>query len=125
MWPHLTDAIIASSEFADVSLQTNGIKLDRLLTGPRVLGNLSVLSVSVYSDLREQHKQIAGVDSFERVSRNIQDAVAMRDRHGWSLTIGAKILVDRINYGRLTEIIRRNHADAALLQRHGRAFRLC
>ncbi|HUZ23937.1 MAG TPA: radical SAM protein [Streptosporangiaceae bacterium] len=106
VWPHLTDTIIASSEFADVSLQTNGIKLDRLLTGPRVLGNLSVLSISVYSDLREQHKQIAGVDSFERVSRNIQDAVAMRDRHGWSLTIGAKILVDRISYGRLPEIIR-------------------
>jgi MoaA/NifB/PqqE/SkfB family radical SAM enzyme len=106
VWPHLTDAIIASSEFADVSLQTNGIKLDRLLTGPCVLGNLPVLSVSVYSDLREQHKQIAGVDSFERVSGNIRDAVAMRDRHGWSLTIGAKILVDRINYGRLPQIIR-------------------
>ncbi len=90
MWPHLTDAIIASSEFADVSLQTNGIKLDRLLSGSRVLGNLSVLSVSVYSDLREQHKQIAGVGSFERVSRNIQDAVAMRDRHGWSLRSGRK-----------------------------------
>jgi MoaA/NifB/PqqE/SkfB family radical SAM enzyme len=106
MWPHLADAIIASSEFTDVSLQTNGITLDRLLTGPRVLGNLSVLSVSVYSDLREQHKQIAGVDSFERVSRNIRDAVAMRDLHGWSLTIGAKILVDRINHCRLPEIIR-------------------
>ena len=95
MWPHLADAIVASSGFADVSLQTNGITLDRLLTGPRVLGNLSVLSVSVYSDLREQHKQIAGVDSFERVSRNIRDAVAMRDLHDWNLTIGAKILVDQ------------------------------
>src|SRR5580658_10476471 len=61
VWPHLADAIIASSEFADVSLQTNGIRLDRLLTGPCVLGSLSVLSVSVYSDLREQHRQIAGV----------------------------------------------------------------
>jgi MoaA/NifB/PqqE/SkfB family radical SAM enzyme len=106
MWPHLAEAIIASSEFADVSLQTNGITLDRLLTGPVVLGNLSVLSISVYSDLREQHKQIAGVDSFERVSRNIRHAVAMRDLHGWNLTIGAKILVDRINCGRLPEIIR-------------------
>jgi MoaA/NifB/PqqE/SkfB family radical SAM enzyme len=106
MWPHLCDAIVASGGFADVSLQTNGIRLDRLLTGPGVLGNLSVLSVSVYSDLRGQHRQIAGVDSFERVSRNIRDAVEMRDRHGWGLTIGAKILVDRINYGRLPEIIR-------------------
>jgi MoaA/NifB/PqqE/SkfB family radical SAM enzyme len=106
MWPHLADAIVTSSEFADVSLQTNGITLDRLLTGPCALGSLSVLSVSVYSDLREQHKQIAGVDSFERVSRNIRDAVAMRDLHDWNLTIGAKILVDRINYGRLPEIIR-------------------
>jgi MoaA/NifB/PqqE/SkfB family radical SAM enzyme len=106
VWPHLTDAIIASSQFADVSLQTNGITLHRLMTGPRALGSLSVLSVSVYSDLRDQHKQIAGVDSFERVSRNIRDAAAMRDRHGWKLTIGAKILVDRINYSRLPEIIR-------------------
>ena len=38
MSQHLTDAIIASSEFADVSLQTNGIRLDRLLTGRGVLG---------------------------------------------------------------------------------------
>lgn len=106
VWPHLTDAILASSEFADVSLQTNAITLDRLMTGPRALGNLSVLSVSVYSDLRDQHRQIAGVDSFERVSRNIRDAAAMRDRHGWKLTIGAKILVDRINYRRLPQIIR-------------------
>jgi hypothetical protein len=30
----------------------------------------------------------------------------MRDRHGWNLTIGAKILVDRTNYGRFPEIIR-------------------
>ena len=57
VWPHLTDAIIASSQFADVSLQTNGITLHRLMTGPRALGNLSVLSVSVYSDLRDQHKR--------------------------------------------------------------------
>jgi hypothetical protein len=106
VWPHLTDAIIASSQFADVSLQTNGITLHRLMTGPRALGNLSVLSVSVYSDLRDQHKQIAGVDSFERVSRNIRDAATMRDRHGWKLTIGAKILVDQINYSRLPQIIR-------------------
>jgi molybdenum cofactor biosynthesis enzyme MoaA len=106
VWPHLADAIVTSSEFADVSLQTNGIKLDRLLTGPRALGSLSVLSVSVYSDHRDQHKQIAGVDSFQRVSRNIRDAVTMRDRHGWTLTIGAKILVDQINYTRLPEIIR-------------------
>jgi hypothetical protein len=35
VWPHLTDAIIASSQFADVSLQTNGITLHRLMTGPR------------------------------------------------------------------------------------------
>jgi len=106
VWPHLADAINASSQFADVSLQTNGITLHRLMTGPRALGNLSVLSVSVYSDLRDQHKQIAGVDSFERVSRNIRDATAMRDRHGWKLTIGAKILVDQINYSRLPQIIR-------------------
>jgi MoaA/NifB/PqqE/SkfB family radical SAM enzyme len=76
------------------------------MTGPRVLGSLSVLSVSVYSDLRDQHKQIAGVDSFERVSRNIRDAAAMRDRYGWKLAIGAKILVDQINYSRLPQIIR-------------------
>jgi molybdenum cofactor biosynthesis enzyme MoaA len=106
VWPHLADAIIASSQFADVSLQTNGITLHRLMTGPRALGSLSVLSVSVYSDLRDQHKQIAGVDSFERVSRNIGDAAAMRDRHGWNLAIGAKILVDQINYSRLPQIIR-------------------
>jgi MoaA/NifB/PqqE/SkfB family radical SAM enzyme len=106
VWPHLADAIVASSEFADVSLQTNAITLHRLMTGPRALGSLSVLSVSVYSDQRDQHKQIAGVDSFERVSRNIRDAVAMRDRHGWKLTIGAKILVDQINYRQLPQIIR-------------------
>jgi len=106
VWPHLADAIIASSQFADVSLQTNGITLHRLMTGPRALGSLSVLSVSVYSDLRDQHKQIAGVDSFERVSRNIRDAAAMRDRHSWKLAIGAKILVDQINYRRLPQIIR-------------------
>lgn len=106
VWPHLADAIIASSQFADVSLQTNGITLHRLMTGPRALGSLSVLSVSVYSDLRDQHKQVAGVDSFERVTRNIRDAVAMRDRYGWTLAIGTKILVDQINYSRLPQIIR-------------------
>jgi molybdenum cofactor biosynthesis enzyme MoaA len=105
VWPHLADAITTSSQFADVSLQTNGITLHRLMTGPRALGNLSVLSVSVYSDQRDQHRQIAGVDTFDRVSRNIRDAVAMRDRHGWKLTIGAKILVDQINYRRLPQII--------------------
>jgi molybdenum cofactor biosynthesis enzyme MoaA len=106
LWPHLTDAILASSGFADVSLQTNAITLDRLMTGPRALGNLSVLSVSVYSDQRDQHRQIAGVDSFERVSRNIRDAAIMRDRHGWNLIIDAKILVGQINYRRLPQIIR-------------------
>ena len=30
----------------------------------------------------------------------------MRDRQGWRLAIGVKILVDTINYGRLPEIIR-------------------
>lgn len=83
------------------------------MNGPRALGNLSVLSISVYSDLREQHKQIAGVDTFERVSRNIRDAVTMRDRHGWKLAIGAKILVDRINYRRLPDIIRHYRALGA------------
>jgi hypothetical protein len=52
------------------------------------------------------NRQIADVDSFERVSRNIRDAAAMRNRHGWKPTIGAKILVDRINYRRLSQIIR-------------------
>jgi MoaA/NifB/PqqE/SkfB family radical SAM enzyme len=106
VWPHLSDAIIASNQFADVSLQTNAITLHRLMTGPRALGSLSVLSISVYSDQRDQHKQIAGVDSFERVSRNIRDAAAMRARFGWTLAIGAKILVDQINYSRLPQIIR-------------------
>jgi sulfatase maturation enzyme AslB (radical SAM superfamily) len=104
-WPHLADAIITSSRFAHVSLQTNAIRLDKLLTGPCALGHLSVLSISVYSDLRDQHRQIAGVDSFERVSRNFQEAVTARDRHGWDLVIGAKILVDRHNFSRLGKII--------------------
>jgi len=106
VWPRITDAIARSAEFAHVSLQTNGIRLGRLLADPPAMQNISVLSVSVYSDLRQQHKQIAGVDSFDRVSRNLQHAIRARDSHSWDLTIGVKILVDRNNFNRLPQIIR-------------------
>ncbi len=45
VWPRIADAITRSAEFAHVSLQTNGIRLDRLLTDPPAMGNISVLSV--------------------------------------------------------------------------------
>jgi len=98
IWPHILPAIKRSAEFAKVSIQTNGNKLDRLMADTEALRAVQLMSVSIYGDSDETYRQVTGVGAFSRVRQNVQDMVALRNKLGLSMTINAKILVTPRNY---------------------------
>jgi MoaA/NifB/PqqE/SkfB family radical SAM enzyme len=113
LWPHIGRGIHNASSFADVSIQTNGISLNKLLRegeeGDVAIEHVRLLSLSLFGHTPELHQQVAGVRSSERIIRNIKEVVAYRDDHDLNLTIMAKILVDRHNYPYLSDIVKFYH----------------
>lgn len=105
VWPSINRAVKYAAKSGQVSLQTNGIRLDKLLN-PEDLSDIRLLTVSVYAADALLHKQVSGVNTFDRVVGNLRDAVATRDREGINSTITAKVLVDAYNYKQLPGIVR-------------------
>ena len=105
MWPHIVDAIKYAGKFAQNSLQTNAIGMGKLLKDTEAMRSIDLLTVSVYADSADLHREIAGVNSFEKVVENMRRTVAMRDQEGLDMTISAKVMVDANNYHRLPQIV--------------------
>lgn len=105
-WPHIVDAIRHAATFCQVSVQTNGIGLDRVMRNPDDLRAIRLLTVSLYADEADLHAEIAGVDSFEKVVSNIRRVRELKAARSLNLTIAGKILVDAKNYRRLPAIVR-------------------
>ena len=108
VWRHIRESLdYASGHGLKNCIQTNGILLHKLMDkdgGPGSLSGVNVLSVSVYADERGLHEQIAGVDTFDRVVNNLRRVVDVRDRFNLDLSVGVKIMVDSLNYKRVSDI---------------------
>ncbi len=106
VWPHIVDGVKRASEFTQVFLQTNGIGLGKFMKEPEDLASIRLLSVSVHADNPELHKEIAGVNSFQKVVDNVKRARELRDQHGMDLTLNAKVMVDANNYLIIPRVVR-------------------
>lgn len=105
LWPSIVDASKIASEFADVSIQTNGINLDVFSKRLEDLRSLRLVSVSVLADNKELNKEIARVDNFTRVVENVKELMARKNENRLKITCTAKILVGQRNYQFLPRII--------------------
>ncbi len=106
VWPYIVDGVKRASEFSQVFMQTNGIGLGKFMRKPEDLASIRLLSVSVYADNPDLHKEIAGVNSFQKVVDNVRRARELRDQHEMGLTLNAKVMVDTKNYRRAPQIVR-------------------
>jgi len=97
-WPYIMQGIMKSGEFAQVSIQTNGTRLDKLTANQKALGAIRLISVSIYGDSDESYQRVTGVPGFTRVKENVGDLVQLRNRLGLKTAINAKILVTPRNY---------------------------
>jgi len=101
----IVQTIRYASEFTNVFLQTNGILLNKFLGTPEELALLNLVSISVVADNSNLHRLIMNSNSFERVVRNIQKAISIKEKYCLPVTINAKILVNKHNYTRLPDIV--------------------
>lgn len=106
LWPHIVEGIVEASTFSDVAIQTNGINLDKLTEKPEYLRAVRLLSVSVVAHEGKLHKEVMGVNSFNRVIENLKKIASMRKTFGLNLDISTKILVSKRNYLYLPDIAR-------------------
>lgn len=108
VWPYIVEATKFASTFAHNMIQTNGIALDKYLTGKDFEGNLrsiDVLALSCHSHNRELYKTITRRDLFEVVTRNIRDVIEARNIFDLDMIISVKILVGDHNYLELPQIV--------------------
>ena len=105
LWPYFTEAIKFTSTFSDNALQTNGYFLDKFIKNYENLSLIRLISISVYADNPNLHKIITKIDSFEKIINNIKKIISLKEKNGFNLTFGVKILVDRNNYKYLEEIV--------------------
>ncbi|MFZ5933003.1 MAG: radical SAM protein [Patescibacteria group bacterium] len=106
LWPYIVEETLEAAAFADVSIQTNGINLDKFTEKPEYLASVRLLTVSVVAHNQNLHREVAGVRSFERLIENIKRAIGLRNRFGMGLVIGSKVLVSQRNYHYLPEIVK-------------------
>lgn len=106
LWPYILDSVMEASTFSDVAIQTNGINLDKFTEKEEYLRAIRLLSVSVVGHNRELHKVVMGVNSFDMVTHNLEKIMAMRDRFGINIAINSKILVSKLNFKFLPDIVR-------------------
>lgn len=104
LWPHIDEALTLSASLAEVSVQTNGIKLDAFTKTIDSLGRFRIISVSVVGHTPELHLAIMRVKSFARIIRNIEHVAELKLR-GVNTLLTAKILVSVENHLLLPEIV--------------------
>lgn len=105
LWPYFDEAITLSASLAEVSIQTNGIKLNTYTKTLDSLRRFRIISVSVVAHTPKLHFDIMRVKSFARVSRNIE-RVARLKLQGTNTLLTAKILVSVENHLFLPEIVK-------------------
>lgn len=105
LWPHIVEASEFASNFAEISLQTNGINLNKFLDR-RKLSTLRLISVSVVADNNTLQKEVVGTNSFDRISSNLENIIALRNLWGINLDCNVKILVGPRNYLRVPDIVK-------------------
>lgn len=105
LWPHIIEASTLASEFADISLQTNGINLDIFSRRAEDLKLLRLISISVVAHDKKLHQEVEVVNSFERVTENVREVLRRKKENGLNITCSAKIIVSQRNYTYLPEIV--------------------
>lgn len=106
IWPHFSEAVKFAATFSDISLQTNGIFLNKCTDNPKDLSLFKLILISVYADDAKMHSMVTGVNSFNRVVKNISDAVLLKKKYCPNLFFGVKIMIDSINYRNLPNIVK-------------------
>ncbi len=87
--PHLYDALREGKKAGvSLSLSTSGVLIDNDERRKIVLENTEWMRFCLAAGTREQYKQFHRVDKFERVRKNIEMLVNMRDQIGLKCDIG-------------------------------------
>lgn len=105
LWPYIVEMVMEASTFSDVAIQTNGINLDKFAEREEYLRSIRLLSISVVGHEKKLHKEVMGVNSFDIVTHNLERIMVMRDRFGINVTINAKILLSKLNFRFLPNIV--------------------
>lgn len=76
----------------DVALSTNGVLLTKNILG-KILSELSWIRISILALSQELYCKLhkASSEDWRNLLRNIEDAVAIKTKNGYSLTIGAQM----------------------------------
>lgn len=106
LWPHIGEALTLSAKLAEVSVQTNGIELDKFTRTPDSLRRFRIISVSVVGHTPQLHLAIMRVNNFVRVTRNIEHVAKLKLQEGVNTLLTTKILVSVENHLFVPEIVR-------------------
>lgn len=91
--PALYDAVIAGKENGlDISVGSNGIALTPEKTNT-LLANCVWLRFNLSAVDREKYKEIHGVDQWQKVKRNIEEAVKIKRSKSYKCTIGLQMVL--------------------------------
>ncbi|MCX5705908.1 MAG: radical SAM protein [Candidatus Omnitrophica bacterium] len=99
----------------DVALVTNGVLLDKI-TVRKLLRDLSWLKVSLDAATRNTYSLIHGArkDDFDKVMRNLKEAVRIRNKFRYGCVIGAQALLlpqNLAEMGRLAKLLKEIGVD--------------
>lgn len=107
--------IYAKSRSLDIAITTNGVSLSKNLLR-KILPRLSWLRISLNAGTNKTYSLIHRTNpkDFDKVIRNIKEAVQIKKEKGYPCTIGIQLLLLNENYGEvsmLAEILRSLGAD--------------
>jgi radical SAM protein with 4Fe4S-binding SPASM domain len=103
------ELVVGTKEYGiDVAITTNGVNLHKALA-EQILGFTSWIKTSINAGTKETYAKIhrASPSAFERVLKNLSYAVEVKEREGYSCTLGAQLILLEGNAGEAPALAQR------------------